>query len=190
MENCYSIEVDPSTTKQSIDLTSFIGGKPLLPEKLQTPSCKLCGNQQTFFLQITFPKDHKWSGLSLAIFACTSCSDEDHLIPEMLKGQLKGINIPDGFLLKYQNNFKFLTFETKNMKLQLDYEEKIRFKNLILKPKSKSLGNRSKLGGMPSWLLEDESPSTYNSVTPMFFLMQFKENFQFEKLPKAPPNRT
>ena len=184
MEKCYTLDAGAAIEKQSNEV-SFVGGVPHIPESTDLPQCTLCGSQQSFFFQVAFPHDHQWHGLSLAVFACTSCSDENHLIPEMLKGTLRGANIPTDFLSEYQTNFRFVIFETNLSSYRTSYSPRIKFIPLTLKPSKSELINKNKIGGVPNWLLEDESPATYGSRE-MFFLLQLKQGFRFPLLPNAP----
>ena len=186
MSNNYSILVDTNGTSQDIHHNSFIGGQPKLPGNVNIPRCKLCGNEQTFFFQIAFPFGNPWAGTSVAIFSCTSCADENYLIPEMLNGPLHGINIPHSFLINYQRNFCFEVFETNTGQIQRGYIEKVAFHELRLVPGEfqNSIGY---VGGSPNWILGDESPAFYNSTIPMIFLFQLPLGIRFEKIPNAPP---
>lgn len=190
MQPCYVLKKGESTQGQSEGDLSFIGGHPRIPETMDIPVCRLCGAELTFFFQIAFPQDHAWADLSMALFACTSCAHEEHLIPEMLEGPLPGVDIPEDFLESYQKNFRVLVFKTEEGRFREDYEEKVAFKrwNLVSSPKVNARDH--KIGGKPNWLLEDEAPATYNQTVPMVFLMQILEGFTFDKLPDAPPQMT
>ncbi|MEN2774498.1 hypothetical protein [Acetivibrio clariflavus] len=177
---------DESKKYQDENDLCFVGGFPKIPADIDIPTCKLCNSQLTFFFQVAFPNDHLWSGKSLAMFACTSCVDRKYFIPEMLKGPLLGIDIPHGFLLSYQKNFRILVFDTQKGIIRKDYSEKVKFKKWNLKVSALAKKDGNKIGGIPNWVLDDESPSTYNSTTPMIFLMQLKEGFKFDILPDAP----
>ena len=164
---------------------SFVGGKPKLPASMPIPQCSLCGADQTFFFQVAFPADHAWTERSLAVFACTSCADRNHLIPEMLPGALSGANIPATFLSMYQRNFRFEVFSTSAGRTAGDYEERIKFRGIRLeRGNGPSIGQ---VGGMPIWVLEDESPRTYDSTTRMSFLLQVSSGIEFETVQGAPP---
>jgi len=164
----------------------FIGGKPVLPRHRAIPQCALCGAEQTFFFQVAFPADHVWAGLSLAVFSCTSCADENHLIPEMLPGMLAGADIPMNFLNSYQRNFHFVVFETSQGQLADQYQERVRFHpiRLELADSNRKIGQ---IGGVPTWILEDESPASYDAQTPMHFLLQVDGGVEFETVQGAPP---
>jgi hypothetical protein len=110
----------------------FVGGRPRLPRGHVLPICRLCGAGQTFFFQIAFPPDHAWATLTLAVFSCTSCADESHLIPAMLSGPLRGANIPRDFLVDYQTNFRFEVFETNAGRMASDYRERVSFRRVQL----------------------------------------------------------
>ena len=166
---------------------TYIGGKPSIPSETAIPKCRLCASEQTFYFQIAFPPDHFWNGLTLACFACTSCADETHLIPEMLKVKLKGANIPEGFLGHYQTNFSFQVFPTSESTLRDDYIEKISFKPLMMVSNiSEPTEDAIQIGGEPDWLMEDESPSTYNNTAKMTFLLQIPQGYKFEINNNAP----
>lgn len=164
----------------------FIGGKPVLPRNQAIPPCALCGADQTFFFQVAFPDDHVWEGLSLAVFSCTSCADENHLIPEMLSGTLTGADIPKGFLINYQRNFHFAVFETSQGELSAQYQERVRFRPIRLE-RTDSNCRIGQVGGVPTWVLEDESPATYDAQVPMHFLLQLDAGLEFETVQEAPP---
>lgn len=186
MDGCYILEIDNSVKMQGDNDYSFIGGYPRVPSTELLPKCKLCGKELTFYFQIAFPIEHYWSNLTMAIFSCTMCSDRNFLIPEMLKVPLKGANIPNGFLDEYQKNFKILIFDTSTGIIRQDYKPKIKYKCLNLKKTLRSSFKKHKVGGKPSWYLEDESPLSYNETIPMFFLMQLLEEYRFELLDDAP----
>lgn len=187
MNNCYLIVPSKKDIEQTGGEDFFIGGKPKLLSSQRIPTCTLCGAEQTFFFQIALPETNPWEGLSLAVFSCTSCADRDHLIPEMLKVPLRGADIPEGFLKAYQTNFKFLVFETDAAEIKKEYRPKIRFTAVSLEPSRDPNVNGSKVGGIPNWVLEDESPRTYGSRTPMFFLLQFQSEYRFRLSEGAPP---
>jgi len=186
MNKYFILEVDKSSEKQMTNTTSFIGGKPCIPENVNIPKCQLCDNEMTFYFQIAFPVDHIWSGMSMALFSCTKCHDDDFLIPEMLEGNaLKNIEIPNGFLERYQKNFRTIIFPTKKGKIIEDYVAKIKFKKWnILKTDNVEL-NDNYIGSLPKWYLDDETPSKYHSEE-MHFLMQLKEEMKFEIESDAP----
>ena len=161
-----------------------------MPADLELPICGLCGAGQTFFFQVTFPPDHFWADLTMAVFACTSCAQRGHFIPEMLQGELRGFDIPATFLDAYQRNFRTLVFESCNGVVRNDYVEEVRFRpwKLVRVPDLRTEG--TKVGGEPVWLLEDETPGTYGGAEPMGFLMQLQEEYEFDRLPGAPPQAT
>ncbi len=172
-------------SKQIVEHNSFIGGKPKIPLEKMIPNCSLCGSSQTFMFQVAFPDKSCWEGKSLAMFFCTSCADEDYFIPEMLNSKLKNVDIPLNFLTKYQKNFSFITFSTEQGILKQDYEEKVKFHMLEIEP-STTIGNFGKIEGEPDWILEDESPKSYNSIYEMYFLFEIIPNFQFPICQSAP----
>ena len=44
----------------------------------------------------------------------------------------------------------------------------------------------NKIGGIANWILEDESPSRYDSSSEMYFLMQIEQDYEFEIVDNAP----
>lgn len=185
--NCWLLRTMPEDEPQRADDVSFIGGHLRLPAESPMPVCGLCQSNQTFFFQVAFPSEHSWMGLSLAVFACTECADEDLLIPTFLHGQLAGADIPDGFLNVYQRNFRFLVFETATAIPRTDYVEKIKFQRWRMEPTPDTSAAGNKIGGEPNWVLNDEAPATYRSDTPMVFLLQTEEDFRFATVPGASP---
>lgn len=187
MEPCYTLSIDVQDQHpQTSNDTLFIGGTPRIPADESIPECELCGAELVFFFQAAFPEKHTWNGWTMALFACISCEHEGYAIPPMLDGPLKDINIPKDFLKTYQRNFRILIFPTSHGSPKSGYSEKVKFKRWVLQP-AESHVEGSKIGGEPTWLLDDESPATYDNHVDMTFLMQISIDFEFEKLPEAPP---
>jgi hypothetical protein len=187
MNDCYLVRPAASQAPQSRNDDSFIGGIPKLPPSDQIPRCKLCGEEQSFVMQVAFPANAFWAGYTLAIFTCTSCADEQHLIPEMIGGPLRGATISGEFLESYQKNFRFLVFETALSSPQENYRARVKFKRLdLVQSENPDLGE-NKVGGHPTWLLEDEAPGICDGRLPMRFLLQLMPNFQFAIHADAPP---
>jgi hypothetical protein len=153
---------------------------------VDVPNCKLCNAEQSFYFQVAFPQHHAWAGRSLAVFSCVACVDEEHLIPEMLDGPLRGAQIPENFLKGYQRNFTFVVFDTGTAVPRSDYVEKVAFKSIDLIPAADEGTTGNKIGGLPNWLLEDESPGLYAGTREMSFLMQIEADTQFQILKGAP----
>jgi hypothetical protein len=123
----------------------------------------------------------------LAVFACTSCVDEGSLIPEMLNEKLLGADIPDGFLERYQRNFRFVVFDADAGSLRTDYQPRVEYRRIKLSPLKASSQAVSKIGGTPLWMLDDESPATYAGRDRMEFLLQIGEKAEFPMVKGAPP---
>lgn len=104
----------------------------------------------------------------------------------MLTGQLSGADIPLGFLDGYQTNFRFLVFRRASAQLVEDYRQRIAFKCIRLEVMD-SDSEIGQVGGTPAWILGDEFPSSYNSHTPMEFLLQLKSGLKFPILSSANP---
>lgn len=166
--------------------SSYVGGKPSIPAEVSIPTCRLCEQKQTFIFQVAFPPKSDWHGRSLACFACMRCADENFLIPEMLSNHLQGHDIPGGFLDLYQKNFAFLVFPTDDARMLESYDEQVAFSALDVTP-GHEVGDFAKIGGAPDWMLDDESPATYDSNVPMVFLIQLVPGLQFDIVDGAPP---
>ncbi|HUO10234.1 MAG TPA: hypothetical protein VM008_18145 [Phycisphaerae bacterium] len=176
-----------SRASQTSEHESFVGGLPKLPRGEGIPRCRLCGADESFFFQVACPEGSPWHRLSLAVFACTSCADENHLIPQMLSGPLKDADIPEGFLQSYQRNFRFMVFETASATLRQEYRERVVFRPFHLEKVIDPDVDANKLGGTPNWLLDDESPRFYFGNAPMSFFLQLLQGFRFEINRGAPP---
>lgn len=185
--NFHSVTVEAASEQPEYEGGSFVGGYPRLPPATQIPSCVLCNAPQTFFMQFEFPLDHLWSGSDLAIFACTSCANENYLIPRMLDQPLQGVSVPVGFLEEYQRNFRLVVFPTMQGKLRTDYSRKVAFRRLRLGATEDVSVARSRVGGTPFWILGDETPSRYADAVDLQFLLQWQGDYLFETLPGAPP---
>ena len=78
MREPYDLIFQSALNKQIEEDLSFVGGYPRIPSESGLPECRLCRSRQTFFFQVAFPPEHPWSGLSLAVFQCTACVDENY----------------------------------------------------------------------------------------------------------------
>ncbi|PWK14455.1 hypothetical protein [Tumebacillus permanentifrigoris] len=186
MSACYIMKIEDQTEQQSRSDTSFIGGVPVLPSDHQIPQCTLCGAEQTFYFQVAFPPEHVWDGLTMAVFACTSCAVRGAFIPEMLTGRLHGVEVPKDFLTNYQTNFRVLVFSTHNGIMRNDYQMKVKFKRIELVRSDDPDVEEHKVGGNPNWILEDETPGSYQGGISMELLLQFLQGYEFEILTEAP----
>jgi hypothetical protein len=167
------------------DQSSFVGGKPHLPEEQSIPTCELCGNSQSFMFQVAFPLDEIWGGRSIAVFFCVHCADEDFLVPEMLPDHLHECLIPDGFLTSYQRNFAFLVFPTAEAMIVRNYEEQVAFRAIEF-VENRADAEFGKIGGSPEWELENEAPASYGAVA-MEFLLQLTQGLEFDRIPGTRP---
>jgi hypothetical protein len=163
---------------------SFAGGAPRIPPEFGWPTCRLCGGDQTFFFQIAFPNGHAWSGRSLAMFACTSCADAQHPIPEMVRGPLHGATVPANCLHAYQRNFRTLVFETDRGVLRAGHPG-VEFCPIAFDDLLSLRTGHGRIGGRPQWLLDPEAPARVDSGEPFHFLLQLSEGLRFPILPGA-----
>ena len=168
---------------QQTNQGSFVGGKPLLPAEVSIPKCRLCGNLETFFFQVALASESAWDGKTVSCFSCIKCANREFLIPEMLNMPLRGCNIPKAFLTSYQRNFSFLVFSSEAAQLVKDYEEQVEF---FVLQRTELPGDFGKVGGIPNWTTEDETPSVYDSDTPMVYLFELSPGLEFNIVRNAP----
>lgn len=116
------------------------------------------------------------------MFMCVSCCSEDSLIPEMLSVALKGAEIPPGFLARYQTNFRIVVSDIRSAQLRSDYDPLIQ-QSLIDVPSWR-------IGADPLWLVDDETPGSYESFRHPAFLFQVPLGTTFPKLSGAPSQKT
>ncbi len=164
----------------------FVGGIPALPQGMRIPTCRNCGEEQSFLLQIRFPEDHEWRGWSIALFACTSCAEWGKLIPQLLPGNLKGAQVPSEFLDSYQTNFRFLVFPTDAADTGVVYEERVAFGEIVGSARRGSTTPIGKIGGTPEWILDDETPASVDTSDAACFLFQLAPNLEFSLVDGAP----
>lgn len=177
--------------------TSFIGGKPCIPPSVPLPVCKICGEPLTFFFQVAFPEGHMWVGKSLAFFFC-SADYHKHKGKEQLPRPVHAdandnFDIPAGELNpeSYQSMFRAIAFDTSEGVLREDYQERVAYQEIEWESRrAKDKKTPILLGGEPIWTgikkYGKERPASYGGK-PMGLILQVAENFNFDKLPDAPP---
>jgi hypothetical protein len=164
------------------DGSLFIGGRPFLSRSAEIPTCAICSARMCFCFQVALPVGHRWQHSVLAMFQCISCCSEDTLIPEMLSGPLKGVEIPQGFLARYQTNFRIVIGDATTAELRSDYRPLIA--NIPLSP------SPWRIGAEPQWLIDDETPGSYGSFKEPIFLFQVPHGMTFPRLSGAPAQMT
>ena len=179
--------LESESAVQSADDRSFIGGRPRIPRGIPLPDCARCGERLTFFWQLAFPPGHAWQGRQLALFACTTSYHDADVIPEMLEGELRGADVPPAMIDRYQTNFRLIVSPVDDGALRDDYEPRVAFRRWRLVPSSDPAEPRSKVGGEPAWILDDESPRTFDGTIDALFLLQLEEELRYDRLPAAPP---
>jgi hypothetical protein len=150
---------------------SFIGGRPFLPGSAEIPTCAGCSGRMCFFFQIAFPEGHRWHGALVGLFQCISCCSEDTLIPEMPGDALAGVEIPHGFLTRYQTNFRVVVGDVATARLCSDYDPPIQ--------QSPIDALSWRIGAEPEWLVGDETPGSYESFNDPAFLFQVPRGMTF-----------
>lgn len=177
--------------------TSFIGGKPCIPPSVPLPVCKICGEPLTFFFQVAFPEGHMWAGKSLAFFFCSADyhkhKDKEQLPRPVHADTKDNFDIPAGELNpeSYQTMFRAIVFDTSEGVLREDYQERVAYQEIEWKPRrAKDKKTPILLGGEPIWTgikkYGKERPASYGGKL-MGLILQVAENFNFDKLPDAPP---
>ncbi len=166
-----------------------MGGKPILPQGEEIPSCKDCGSRQTFFFYLNLSAIQNLDGKAISVFACTACSTPENLIPELAKGPLKGAAISSAYLQRYQTNFCARIFDVCEGVSVDSYEESILFKEIVLDTGGNlRVGNVlfGKIGGVPTWLLGNETPGLCDQRYKFKFLFQIFDGYRFETKFSAP----
>lgn len=186
---CYRLIAASEPSPQHESVKSFIGGRPVLPADIELPCCGNCGAVLSFFFQVAFPKDHYWSGRSLAVFECTLCDPPAAKLPALLPKEIDGREIPLGFFSSYQSNFRFLVFPTRLGEVRTDYPVRVVYCKLLLRRAVNPGGQGNKVGGLPYWLVSDQSPATYAEKTKMVFLMQIRNRYEFHIPADASPQK-
>jgi hypothetical protein len=161
---------------------SFIGGRPLLSRSAEIPTCAICSARMCFYFQVALPVGHRWQHTVISMFHCVSCCSEDTLIPEMLNSPLNGADIPQGFLTRYQTNFRIVTSDATTAEVRNDYHPPI--PNIPISP------SLWRIGAVPQWLLDDETPGSHASFKEPIFLFQVPHGMTFPRLPDAPAQMT
>jgi hypothetical protein len=178
-------------TEQDPNRRSFQGGSPVMPSEIESPRCKLCDAELTFFFQVEFPTKTAWAGRTLCMFACTTCQDLEYGLPRRPPGYtVEKVVIPDGYIEEYQIDFRTLVFENTQVAVprsdivaRFDHQP-FEFQRLTDNNKS----YESKIGGRPYGLYESEVPLSYMGSA-MTFLMQLEYEWVFkvrEGMPLVP----
>lgn len=172
--------------KTQMETNSYIGGNPIVPLGFAHPKSK-SNIELTFFFTIQFPTTHKFSGYTLSFFSATDEFDEYLTIPKILNSVLRGAVIPNGFLRDYQELFKVYLFKNETA-------EKLEIKTPGIKKQHLAFSTNEEgdmfgwAGCSPKWLLDDETPSTYEGRG-INFIFQVRNDQAFEILDAAPPQK-
>lgn len=168
---------------QTPEADSFIGGVPNLPAGTRPPVCSLCGGEMSFLLQAALPPGHPWAGRSLALFFCLDCFGHQYCIPELPPHTtLAGADIPEGFLDRYQRNFRVLVFDTDQGVPARGFQRRVAFRELRWTKGRQSAKADFLAGGRPVWIMgQDETPGLYAGEHPFCLLLQLREDFRFPR---------
>jgi hypothetical protein len=169
-------------TEQNPDRKSFQGGSPVMPADIESPRCRLCDAELTFYFQLEFPAKTAWTGRTLCMFACTACQDMKYIVPNRPPGYtVEKVVIPDGYIEEQQINFRTLVFENTQVAVlrsdivaRFDHQP---FEFQRLRDNNKSY--ESKIGGRPYGQYEPEVPLSYMGSA-MTFLMQLDSEWIFK----------
>ncbi len=175
-------------TTQTPEMDSFVGGTPKLPAGTKPPVCSLCGKEESFLFQVAFPAGHPWAGRSLALFFCLDCFGHKYCIPEMPPHTtLAGAEIPEGFLDRYQRNFRVLVFDTADGVPMEGFQRRAAFREIVWTKERQSASADFLAGGKPVWIMgQDETPGLYAGEHPFQLLLQLREDFRFPREEGAP----
>ena len=161
---------------------SYLGGRPFLARDAGIPTCAVCSAPMCFFFQVALPAGHPWREKILAMFHCVSCCSDGTLIPKMLTVPLKGADLPSGSLARDQTNFRIVVSDVATVSYRGDYDPPIQYS-----PISPAAW---RVGAEPQWLLDDETPGSYESFAEPVFLFQVPGGMAFPRRPGAPPQKT
>lgn len=162
---------------------SYIGGKPAIPQRASIPRSPN-GSLMSFYFTLQFPEAHALYGYTLSVFAATDDFNEDHTIPEMLKGPLLGVTLPDNFLRDYQKYFAAFLFKNEEKVYAKDYPIRIAMTPLAFSH-SKGSDVFGWAGDKPKWLMDDETPGQYRGAA-LDFLLQVHGEQSFPIIDTAP----
>jgi hypothetical protein len=169
-------------TEQDPDRRSFQGGSPVMPSEIESPRCKLCDAELTFFFQVEFPAKTVWAGRTLCMFACTASQDLKHGLPgRPPRYTVEQVVIPDGYIEEHEINFRTVVFENTQVAVlksdivaRFDHQP---FEFQRLRDNNKTY--ESKIGGRPYGQYEPEVPLSYMGSS-MTFLMQLEDDWVFK----------
>lgn len=168
---------------------SHIGGEVTLPDSVANMRCVFCKALMPLFFKMELSHTRAFQNHSLLVFACVACVHEDKLIPQMLKGPLKGVEVSSDFLRSYQTNFRCLILPKNELAMGTKINPAVKL--VTLEPKGDGkvyCGKRlfGQVGGKPKWVLGDESPGLCDGERAFEFVLQLSPHWMFETLTEAP----
>lgn len=169
-----------SLVKQEIQIDqpiSKIGGNPIFFNKANWPKCSFCGNNMDFIGQISLNEPVKFSSSSdiAYIFMCPGEYDENGLLKCETWNAQSGANMvilqkKTETIYKELHHYKIsdytLTFR-KVMEPLVDFSDP----EIDEKVKEKVV-TTTKIGGIPAWLQDNETPNCPACGKPMQFIAQ------------------
>lgn len=183
------IRIANETTKNPGVSGGRVGGVPNLPMDIPLPRCTICGDEMTFFFQVSFPKNHSWAEKLVSLFCCTTHDHAGHEIPRIYvplnANSLAGADLPDNFLQQYQTNFNAIVSNVSEGADRLDYHVKIAYRELYLKTVKSVSKNDCAIADTPVWRGRDEAPGSYQGEA-MEFLFQVKPSVKYHIVEGAP----
>lgn len=183
----YELKTSEGVQQQDPSSLSYVGGYPTLPSHLDLPSCQFCLSPLTFFFQTEFKGIESWSDYLMAFFHCTKCFKAGFSVPKAF--YKKDIAIPDMHLLDYQKNFRIILFSKReNLVIRNDYKRIISYQSIEF-VKTKNRNKKTRIGGIPYWRIQDETPSSYMGSS-FEFLMQIDDDWEFPSLAGSPKQQT
>ena len=175
---------------QGGNITSFVGGKPLLPSDFGVPKFARTGEDMTFFFQIETPIGSSWEGDIVSVFSTTTYADDDTFLPK-LPDDLQNTELNTEFFDSYQTFFRVFVFKKSALVLSNDYREVVAFRKLNFSETVPSQGIAfGEANNTPNWIAEDEAPRKFNgSKSGISFLFQTKRDYEFGVVSGAPKQK-
>ena len=172
---------------QDSSVRSYVGGLPRLPQDLDLPRTAETGELMTFFFSIDLSFSSKWRGKTLSVFATTDHFDENDCIPQMFANNIKGYDVPDGALDAYQRQFRVFITSESDAVLRKDYQPRVRYN--VIRSGERPADKAVLFGEQnvdPIWVLDDETPGTYDRKEGFEFLFQTRQHYRYSLVADAP----
>jgi hypothetical protein len=187
---CYELTLAPANSQ---DLRSFVGGVPPLPIGSRWPSCGMCGDDLTHFLDVELPDNSSpfKAGSRLQVFACRGHDDIAGTIYsnyEQFRSAALAKRLPDNYWNINDGHYLLRLLPPNSPVICGPKENRLALQNLSLTPIEDSEIRpvlSFKLFGQPSWA-QDAEEHVCCCGSPMRLLLQIPDSAGFDMVPGAP----